>query len=870
MVGLRWLSCLCLSIFLLQVSCQTDDLVGFFVSEAYDVYTQVTSAIGSVASAANAAAASSLDAAASSASEADASGLASTRASTTDDSDSATSTGLTSTPTSQPSDSASDDFPTSTLRVSSTSAISGSGSGSDSFSSSGATAAAAAETQGSDSASASSNGNGGGNNNLPIILGCVLGALALGLLILALLLCCKRRRRRSRKDSLSSRALSPESAEVESWRRPSGVYDSRHGSNKELMGAPLMSEHPAFRNHSQHENPFVPVPPPPRRAAPNSRAGLTDGAVAGDDPYLMEKGTGQPLSRPPYESSHKGRNLALGAGAVAAGALAMHHHDKKKHESFDKDSPYTQPPERAITRKPIPSTGTLDKEPLMTSSPVAMDNAFVPVKTNGRQSIESARSRPSRDAVRANAAFDTEYAPLPTTTDHPYNNRSTAKTAAALGAGALAGAAVLHHRDSRSRSTSATRNHSPHANVLLASQKDSDHSNPTSDISTSSASKDYSDAVPLQVPSKDPAATIQNPADIPSPSALPAVPATRSRRNSALGTAAPIGAIGAYMADDHPSRDRSIDSNHDRSRSNSRPSSYPNPGPFPEYRPRGRNSLPHPQESNQPLLPSRSQAHRSFPSPGARSTYHPSTNPNLPLSSSVHSAMNPEIPAVSTPGLHNLHLTSGIVGDNRYPHMGVPRRRSGGEYDYAQDGSFLPATVPLPQGMHEGSANADRSRSRERKNSMSANVRPPLPALTSGGSSSNSGIGSDDSAYRLSSGMPGGWARNAPARNGNGVRKSMESARSPVSPITDGGYHGSGRDSFLSGSTAVTGGGNRRVKLADLRREEEDMLRRSGHMGRGGMESEWGDGSGYDGYGAGYGNGYEAANRYYDGVGLAR
>lgn len=55
-----------------------------------------------------------------------------------------------------------------------------------------------------------------------------------------------------------------------------------HSHNK----APSLSQHPAMR---QPENPFVPVPPSPRRTAPNSRAGLTDGMVAGDSPYLMDE-----------------------------------------------------------------------------------------------------------------------------------------------------------------------------------------------------------------------------------------------------------------------------------------------------------------------------------------------------------------------------------------------------------------------------------------------------------------------------------------------------------------------------------------------------------------------------------------------------
>ena len=45
---------------------------------------------------------------------------------------------------------------------------------------------------------------------------------------------------------------------------------------------PNLDHHPAYR----HENPFVPVPPSPRRTAPNSRSGLTDGTIAGGKPYI--------------------------------------------------------------------------------------------------------------------------------------------------------------------------------------------------------------------------------------------------------------------------------------------------------------------------------------------------------------------------------------------------------------------------------------------------------------------------------------------------------------------------------------------------------------------------------------------------------
>lgn len=891
MVGLRWLTWVSVSVHVAHIAGQTtdssDDLVGFFVSEAFNVYTQVTSALGSVAAEASAAAASSLDAAASSASEADASGAAATG------DDSASSTASTSESPS-PSSASTGGLPTSTLR-SSASSLANERSSSTLSTSSTPTVVAAAETQSSASSSASSNGGGGSSNNnnkLPIILGCVLGALALGLLILTLLLCCKRRRRRrSRRDSLSSRALSPQSAEVESWRRPSGMYDSRHSSNKELMGAPLMSEHPAFRNHSQHENPFVPVPPAPRRSAPNARFGLTDGMIPGEDPYLLEKDTGQPLSRQSNGSSHKGKNVALGAGAVAAGALAMHHHDKKKDNTFGAYEPYSQAQDRAITRKPIPSTGTMSNEPLANSPALATSDAFGIGSSGGRQSMDSSRSRPSRDAARANAAFDNQYAPLPDP-GHSHQHHGTAiATATALAAGGLGGAALAHRRnDSRSRSTSATRSRSPHANVLLASQRDSSTSNPSSEISASSNSKEYSDAVPIQVPPKDAAASVQNLEDLPYTSPLPAVPVTRSRRNSPLGTAAPAAASLSYVDSAHAARERekSVERERERSRSNSRPRSLPNP--FPEYRPRGRTSM-QSSEANQPLLASRSPGRKSFPSPSQIQSHdyaHPETFPDLPLSSSVHSAMNkPAAPAVSTPGLHNLHPSNGIVGDSRYPHMNVPRRRSGGEYDYTADGSFLPAHVPLPQGMHEGSGVADRGSresSRSRKNSFAASaVRPSLPTAVqmprdADGSGSNTASGSDDSTWRLSMGMPGGWQRN----RSPGVRRSVDDARSPVSPITDPGYYGSGgkADSFMSGSTAVTGGTGtgRRLRLADLRRQEEEMLRNRGQLS---MASEWGGGEGYDGYGyGGHGQGqghdvgyqaqYGAGNRYYEGVGVAR
>ena len=142
-----------------------------------------------------------------------------------------------------------------------------------------------------------------------IIVGCVVGAILL-LALLGLLCCCLIRSRRKQKRKRSASPIAER--EVESWKSP--INPGRHYSNYTpaqrgqipmeqshsvpLMAAaatehhkathsqaPSLSQHPAMRQGP--ENPFVPVPPSPRRTAPNSRSGLTDGMVPGADPYVM-------------------------------------------------------------------------------------------------------------------------------------------------------------------------------------------------------------------------------------------------------------------------------------------------------------------------------------------------------------------------------------------------------------------------------------------------------------------------------------------------------------------------------------------------------------------------------------------------------
>jgi len=534
---------------------------------------------------------------------------------------------------------------------------------------------------------------------MAIILGTVLGALALGLLILAILLCCRRRRRRSRNGSVRHSALLPADDEVNGWRQPQFKEGRSYESSKELTegGAPLMTEHPAYRN--SHENPFVPVPPPPRRSAPNSRAGLTDGNVPGDAPYLMEKGTGRPIglneSRSRSRSGH-GKALAMGAGGAAFGAAALHHHNKKRNSAGD-DSP-----KHTINRKPVPVNTISGGEAWPYAYPPPIHNpefgGAAGVGTPSRQSLESGRGRPGRDPARANAAFNNEYRNS-SGDRHPV----AAKTAAALGAGALGGAALAHHRDKNREDSDSSR--MSHDATLVAAGRQA------SDTSSDSNNHRYSDAMARQQPGIHEL-----------PSNIPPTPPVREHRNSAFGAAAPPAAVGSYFTPDRQSgssHSRSRSRSRSHSQSSSRPVSFPeNPDDY------------HYKRESHPPIPSRSPARQSFvPSVGASSDYG-----DIPVT------YNPSSPP---------YERRSLVGDNGYPHMGVPRRKSTAAYEYDHDDEDLsPPAVPKPLG------GSDESR------------QP-----------------SDDSTWRLSMGMPGGWQRAGMEQT---PRESMDGWVSPVSPVGTG------------------------------------------------------------------------------------
>ncbi|MCJ1478969.1 hypothetical protein MMC13_007653 [Lambiella insularis] len=159
---------------------------------------------------------------------------------------------------------------------------------------------------------------------IPVV---IVGVILLALLALCLY-CCLRSRRRSKRAATPVR-----DEEVSTWRRsenPGRVYDG-NGSHPAvpmsqqptvpLMAAaaerPYTAEHPAYRNENA-ENPFVPVPPSPRRMAPNARAGLTDGIVAGAPAYIEAQHGGNQRLRKSRSTSRSTSGHGLNDGYVNA------------------------------------------------------------------------------------------------------------------------------------------------------------------------------------------------------------------------------------------------------------------------------------------------------------------------------------------------------------------------------------------------------------------------------------------------------------------------------------------------------------------------------------------------------------------------
>ena len=426
--------------------------------------------------------------------------------------------------------------------------------------------------------------------------------------------------------------------------------------------------------------------------------------VPGENPFLDRHSHDRSVPSNGNGGSHHG--IAAGIAAAAAGGALMHEHNKHKHVDDDatlvNDKPISESgPRRQLSRKPVPVNHSNNSDPwpydpVSTVEPIGETAALT--KASSRPSTESRRSY-NRDATRANAAFDQQYTP-----EHGERNHHHGLGAGVAGvaAGAIGGAALAHHHDRdrrRSRSSSSSGSGNRRSRPPLAvSGEDSDHSSTSRNSRESRGSRIYSDAVAAQ-PTYDYAPAHQShSADL---YGVPVAPATRSRTNSGHGIALPSAAAFAQANRPNNPSPLSAEVRHDHS----------------------------PQQNKSRR--SSSQPRYSFPDESLSRAYSP--YPAFP-SSSANQGYSAVPPSEAFPPLpvHQAVTTNpdkAIVGDNGYPHMGLPRRKSGGEYD-------LPTTGPLgPQivSPHEGPA----SRHTTMQSSAVA----------------------DDSTWRMSDGMPGGWQR---------------------------------------------------------------------------------------------------------------
>ncbi|MCJ1373172.1 hypothetical protein MMC20_004399 [Loxospora ochrophaea] len=156
---------------------------------------------------------------------------------------------------------------------------------------------------------------------LIIIIVCVVVGILLLALLAGCICCCLARRRRRR------RTVTPiHDDEVNTWRSPtnpgrtyvpvdSQTHDPYAGRSPTVPDMAMVNNAPPLDQHPAHrpQNPFVPVPPQPRKAAPNARAGLTDGTIPGDDPYIGAIAPTRQVLRKSHSQS-RSRSGSSGAG----------------------------------------------------------------------------------------------------------------------------------------------------------------------------------------------------------------------------------------------------------------------------------------------------------------------------------------------------------------------------------------------------------------------------------------------------------------------------------------------------------------------------------------------------------------------------
>ncbi|EXJ68087.1 uncharacterized protein A1O5_08702 [Cladophialophora psammophila CBS 110553] len=518
-----------------------------------------------------------------------------------------------------------------------------------------------------------------------------------------------------------------------------------------------MSEHPAFRNPQEHENPFVPVPPPPRRTAPNSRPGLTDGMVPADDPFVKEIGKpSRSHSVSSTYSTHHPGGIAAGIAAAAAGTDFIHHYDE--HE--DENPPVVNAPPAnnrtvpaQINRKPVHVNYTNNSEPWPYSPPSPIDHVaetaaltMIPTRSSG----ESGR-RFSRDSARANAVFDQEYARH---SDGVLGHDDHGLGAATAGLDARLGVdAALGYRDTQDRHRSRSRSNSSNRRTRTPQAMPSERFD-SSRMTTRDYGQPYRDAVPQHPYDAGPSGE-QDLYGVPSTP----LPPPRSRRNSALGSALPGAAAFTYA--NRPTVPSPLSSEIRRD-----PSYSP-----PQSRPRGlsRGAAARYSFSYDPLDDDYS-AYPPFPMTSSGNSHGRRGRDEMVSTEQQSTTNGPTVP------------DKAMVSDKRYPpHLDMPLGKGSDEsYD------LTATTGPLGQ---------------------QPQLQSQLTSLLPGPGDENDAIESPghDSAWRISDGMPAGWQRaGADSSSSRSSREYTSHRDSGVSMGMGGGRRGRRlRASDIAGSSGA-------------------------------------------------------------------
>lgn len=251
-----------------------------------------------------------------------------------------------------------------------------------------------------------------GNNLIAIIVGSVLGAVIIALLIIIALLCC--RRRRNRREG----GVTPTSEEIENWKRGHGhtgyapVTEFGQGAAADAEKAMMTaSAQPIAHMRDHHDEPFTPMPPPPRHVTPSGdNTGQLDQGI-----HPAYRTTGDQVPHGAYADARLARDPATGASDPVFGISSSRSGTGRQIDRKDiVERPVDMSSMRSgynIRRKPVATQNTSDRSDDRTSheghrllSPSNPDGTQVPSPLIGRQSQHFRNE--SRDALLADVDSD--------------------------------------------------------------------------------------------------------------------------------------------------------------------------------------------------------------------------------------------------------------------------------------------------------------------------------------------------------------------------------------------------------------------------------------------------------------------------------